>query len=117
MSLEYEPFSEPLHISAKLLWGGGPSPRGSSVAGEKRMVRVARLRQFQLTSVWNVREKNVSWYSTWVVVEGYSHGARPVHLIITMIKWIRTSRLSFQLTSVWNVREKNVSWYSTWVVV
>jgi len=24
---------------------------------------------------------------------GDSHGARPVHLIITMIKWIRTSRL------------------------
>ena len=24
----------------------------------------------------------------------HSHGARPVHLIITMIKWIRTSRLS-----------------------
>ena len=23
-----------------------------------------------------------------------SHGARPVHLIIAMIKWIRTSRLS-----------------------
>ena len=23
-----------------------------------------------------------------------SHGARPIHLIITMIKWIRTSRLS-----------------------
>ena len=23
-----------------------------------------------------------------------SHGARPVHLIITMIEWIRTSRLS-----------------------
>ena len=23
-----------------------------------------------------------------------SHGARPVHLMITMIKWIRTSRLS-----------------------
>ena len=23
-----------------------------------------------------------------------SHGSRPVHLIITMIKWIRTSRLS-----------------------
>ena len=22
-----------------------------------------------------------------------SHGARPVHLIITMVKWIRTSRL------------------------
>jgi len=25
-----------------------------------------------------------------------SHGARPVHLIITMIKWIRTSRLSIK---------------------
>ena len=25
-----------------------------------------------------------------------SHGARPVHLIITMIKWIRTGRLSIQ---------------------
>ena len=27
-------------------------------------------------------------------VNSNSHGARPVHLIITMIKWIRTSRLS-----------------------
>ena len=25
-----------------------------------------------------------------------SHGARPVHLIITMIKWLRTSRLSIK---------------------
>jgi len=25
-----------------------------------------------------------------------SHGTRPVHLIITMIKWIRTSRLSIK---------------------
>jgi hypothetical protein len=25
-----------------------------------------------------------------------SHGARPVHLIITIIKWIRTSRLSIK---------------------
>jgi len=25
-----------------------------------------------------------------------SHGARPIHLIITMIKWIQTSRLSTQ---------------------
>jgi len=25
-----------------------------------------------------------------------SHGARPVYLIITMIKWIRTSRLSIK---------------------
>jgi len=26
----------------------------------------------------------------------FSHGARPVHLIITMIKWIQTSRLSIK---------------------
>ena len=26
-----------------------------------------------------------------------SHGARPVHLIITLIKWIRTSRLSIKI--------------------
>jgi len=25
-----------------------------------------------------------------------SHGARPVHLVISMIKWIRTSRLSIK---------------------
>ena len=29
-----------------------------------------------------------------------SHGARPVHLIMTMIKWIRTSRLSIK-NSLW----------------
>ena len=29
-------------------------------------------------------------------VNSNSHGARPVHLIITMIKWIRASRLSIQ---------------------
>ena len=31
-----------------------------------------------------------------------SHGARPVHLIITMMKWIRTSRLSIKnFLSLW----------------
>ena len=29
-------------------------------------------------------------------MEFNSHGARPVHLIITMIKWSRTSRLSIK---------------------
>jgi len=32
-----------------------------------------------------------------------SHGARPVHLIITMIKWIRTSRLSIRKCLSWQV--------------
>ena len=31
-----------------------------------------------------------------VDLAGNSHGARPVHLLITMIKWIRTSRLSIK---------------------
>ena len=37
--------------------------------------------------------------------KGYSnsHGTRPVHLIITMIKWIRTSRLSIKNSlSLWS---------------
>ena len=28
--------------------------------------------------------------------EAVSHGARPIHLITTMIKWVRTSRLSIK---------------------
>ena len=32
-----------------------------------------------------------------------SHGAKPVYLIITMIKWIRTSRLSIK-KSLWGGR-------------
>jgi len=31
--------------------------------------------------------------------DSYSHGARPVHLMITMVKWIRTSRLSMNYLS------------------
>jgi len=31
-----------------------------------------------------------------VRLPGIHNGARPVHLIITMIKWIRTSRLSIK---------------------
>ena len=30
------------------------------------------------------------------IANSTSHGARPVHLIISMIKWIRTSRLTIQ---------------------
>jgi len=36
-----------------------------------------------------------------------SHGARPVHLIITMIKWFRTSRLSIKNSLSWQ------SWAAT----
>jgi len=38
----------------------------------------------------------------WRVVDSNSnpHGARPVHLIITMIKWIRTNRLSIKNSSL-----------------
>jgi len=39
-----------------------------------------------------------------------SHGARPVHLIITMIKWIRTSRLSINnsLSVSWGFRADSI---------
>ena len=36
-----------------------------------------------------------------------SHGARPVHLIITMTKWIRTSRLSIK-NSLSNLKGEGV---------
>ena len=43
------------------------------------------------------------WRTRWEVIgtlpakgNSNSHGARPVHLIITMIQWIRTSRLSIK---------------------
>ena len=35
-----------------------------------------------------------------------SHGSRPVHLIITMIKRIRTSRLSIRTLSLWQTDEE-----------
>jgi len=34
-----------------------------------------------------------SWFRVW---GANSHGARPVHLIISMIKWVQTSRLSIE---------------------
>jgi len=40
--------------------------------------------------------KNILSY----IYEGDSHGTRPVHLISTMIKWIRTSRLSIKTLSL-----------------
>ena len=33
-----------------------------------------------------------------------SHGARPIHLIITMIKWIRTSRLTIKNSLSWLIK-------------
>ena len=46
----------------------------------------------------------------------YSHGARPVHLIITMIKWIRTSRLSAKTLSAlyqgWNFTSQLPAYHS-----
>ena len=50
----------------------------------------------------NFREREISTFAKrkyrWGPGKGHSnsHGARPVHLIITMIKWIRTSRLSIK---------------------
>jgi hypothetical protein len=56
--------------------GGEAWPRGAVVEGVGRIRKV----DVRLTGKRNSN----------------SHGARPVHLIITMIKWIRTSRLSIK---------------------
>ena len=42
-----------------------------------------------------------------------SHGARPVQLIITMITWIRTSRLSIQTSWVAKALQRK-SWARRW---
>ena len=42
----------------------------------------------------------------------HSHGARPVHRIISMIKWIRASRLSIQIS----LSALRVLYYRRWVV-
>ena len=41
-------------------------------------------------------EFNVTDVGGSFILDSNSHGARPVHLIITMIKWIRTSSLSIK---------------------
>jgi len=41
-----------------------------------------------------------------------THGARPVHLIISMIKWIRTSELSIQ-NSLW-IPASPAGWWLQW---
>jgi len=57
----------------------------------------------------NIPEYSTSrwWVGTWprkvdVRLPGKgdsnSHGARPVHLIITVLKWIQTSRLSIKIS-------------------
>ena len=44
------------------------------------------------------------WLTCWGKGNSNSHGARPVHLIITMIRWIRTSRLSIKNSLCWGSR-------------
>jgi len=66
MSLQYEPSSEPLHISD---------------LGDFVLVVSGELERRSIPLSDGKGNSN-------------SHGARPVHLIITMIKWIRTSILS-----------------------
>ena len=84
MSLKYEPSSEPLHLSGVLEWFLDLVVCSRLCAEEER--------------------GGLALVGSWLadgLVDGLggcdranSHGARPVHLIITMIKWTRTSRLS-----------------------
>ena len=80
MRLKYEPVSEPLHISLKLKPGWKVRKRHRvSEAGVEHQKRKVDVR---------LPGKG----------DSNSHGARPVHLIITMIKWIRTRRLSIKIS-------------------
>ena len=115
MSLKYEPSSEPLHISAKWLFLGikplGTTGRGT--AGFAALFHVDRLHQGAPPLPPPPTHMVVPTYGrSWGSFNHFfirkvdvrlpgkgnsdSHGARPVHLIITMIKWIRTSRLSIK---------------------
>ena len=78
MSLKCEPFSEPLHIFAEWLFGGG----------HRALARELGKLLLDLGPVVHLVQL--------VRVERHPQPARPVHRIITMIQWIRTSRLSIK---------------------
>ena len=39
------------------------------------------------------------------LVKGSSHGARPIHLIITVMRWIRISKLSIKKLFLFQARK------------
>ena len=78
MSLKCEPFSEPLHIFAEWLFGGG----------HRALAREFGKLLLDLGPVVHLVQL--------VRVERHPQPARPVHRIISMIQWIRTSRLSIK---------------------
>ena len=86
MSLKYEPASEPLHISVVCC------PRemeGAGLSGEVEEVLGSLLRDKALQDVEScIRKVDVRLPGKG---NSNSHGARPVHLIITMLRWIRTN--------------------------
>ena len=101
MSLKYEPASVPQHIE----WGGG----NETVDVEDRKV-VAEVDAVQVrVQHRHCRRRLHRKVDVRLPGKGNSnsHGARPVHLIITMIKWIRTGRLSIQ-NSLWFLEKSEV---------
>ena len=73
----------PLQTRVRQSWGANLGPRQAVVAAEEDEAERVRLRHRR----HRVRHCPGKGNSN-------SHGARPVHWFITMIKWIRTSRLS-----------------------
>ena len=78
---------KPLHWSGFIV----PSRLFSGAASRHDSVNSIFLVAFYMY-VASLRQE-ACWLSKWV---SNPHGARPVHLIISMIKWIRTSRLSMK---------------------
>ena len=110
MSLKYEPSSEPvadaqLHARFQMCSG---SEAGSYLRLIDFPLQSPTLNYTHGTAHWSEEEEgSIVMYLTksnigseeYVLqfqVTSNSCGARPVHLIITMIKWIRTSRLSMK---------------------
>ena len=100
MSLKYATVSEPLHIS--LVQGRWP-PRARPLRTVERQ-RACQHPGSHRSSSGPSQPALDTCTHTKVDVRlpgkenSNSHGARPIHLIITMIKWIRTSRSSKKLS-------------------
>ena len=77
MSLKYEPASEPFRVPGSETWGV-----------ELRGTGEATLHLDILPRQVDARQPGKG--------KANSYGARPVHLIVTMMKWTRTSRMSIK---------------------
>ena len=98
------PYNRPMHMALwwSWGWGGGSCERGTPVCnphrglGERLWVIDDPVEPKRLTDQARLPKPRTVDLRLPGKGNSNSHGARPVHLIITMIEWIRTSRLSMK---------------------